>query len=1372
MAAVVASVLFTVFTVDIGDVTINGKSLRTIAEERATKFLERPLHIGSLSAHLTPGRFVLRDVSIEGPTPQDRPFFSAKQITVDVPWWTLFNQRQLYIEIRLSAWRMVVEKGRDGQTFVPRFTSRTPSDKPFPLKIRGLAVYGSDGEFIYDDHATPWSVIGRNLKFDLVRSNNLNTYVGLAEFSKGTVQIQKYEPMEADFRTRFQVDGGVVRLKHIDLITDGAESHIGGFVNFRRWPEQEYRIQSIVDLNRMRELFFAKEDFRLSGVSRFNGVFKLFKDPEGRGSFDMTGLFKSDEAGLGLGHTEWRFPNLDGSLQWTPTSFTVHRADTDFLGGRLTLGYRMAPLGTPAGYNASLTGDYNGVDLHRLTRQFGWTALEPKGRMHGHVAMAWPKGQFGAAMEGTGNTTITAPPGVTLASSTLPASAEPIPAEVPFQKFRPFGEFGIGGVTSYRFSRSSLEFDPSWVATPTTYVRFDGRARGGPADLRFHVTSHDWQNSDRLFAAIMSNFSRPMGGIDVGGRGTFDGTLTKEFRAPRIEGSFAADNMRAWGEVWGKATGDIVVENSYLTVTNGLIEHGSGGRIHASGKYSLGYPRADGGEEINSAIRVESMPLRPLKDAFTLQDWPVDGRVALADVTLRGGYEKPSGTGEMRLEQVTAWDEPFDYVEARRAAGAVAQAGLVFEGDGSLRVNRLEMAKGPGRIRGSAWVSWATNTYSFGVAANAAEGGGLPVEELKTFKMEATPLTGILSFKASGVGSFDSPAWRIDDGRIPDLYIADEAIGAVGIRMSLTNRLLTIEEVVAEHDRLHLGCSGTIAMNEASDARLRCQFTNASLDPYLKFVARELPYTRAIVTGSVDVVGALRDRSRLNVDARIEDAGARLTLFDFPLENDGLLHLAFRQNTFRLERMVFTGADTSLTIGGTANLTTRVADIRASGQANLKVLQAFYPSLDAGGSAELQATLTQSFDRLAWNGSARISEGEMRHRDMPHGLRGINGTITVEAGRISVDGLRAVLGEGPLNFSGGILLDGYQPQQFDIHAIGRSMHLRYPEGLQSTVNANLWLRGPIKTPVLSGDVTVLRASYSLRYKPEVGYFNLLTNAVDTGGGGQLVAVSPDAPSTFPLGLAIKVRSDAIPFVENKNASAFITARVNLDIGGTTDQPIVTGDVEVERGEWIFAGNRYELLSGSITFNDRQKFDPFFELTAETPVRTPGQTYNVTVRITGTLDRLNPSFTSEPWLPEFQIVSLLLGETADVDSAELRQLRSPQELQATALQQAGVAIITSPVSATVGSVFQKATTVDLQIVPFLGNESEQLNPGARFILGKRISRRVYLTYSRTLSGNQNEIILIEFDQTDQLSWVLSRNEDRTFALDFRLRYVFR
>jgi hypothetical protein len=80
---------------------------------------------------------------------------------------------------------------------------------------------------------------------------------------------------------------------------------------------------------------------------------------------------------------------------------------------------------------------------------------------------------------------------------------------------------------------------------------------------------------------------------------------------------------------------------------------------------------------------------------------------------------------------------------------------------------------------------------------------------------------------------------------------------------------------------------------------------------------------------------------------------------------------------------------------------------------------------------------------------------------------------------------------------------------------------------------------------------------------------------------------------------------------------------------------------------------------------------------------------------------------------------------------------------------------------------------VQITPiFAGDQPfQQLNPTARVTLGRRISPRVYLTYSRTIGGLEEEIILLEYDHSDRVSWVLSRNEDRTFALDFRLRYVF-
>ena len=65
-------------------------------------------------------------------------------------------------------------------------------------------------------------------------------------------------------------------------------------------------------------------------------------------------------------------------------------------------------------------------------------------------------------------------------------------------------------------------------------------------------------------------------------------------------------------------TGDIAVENNYLHLTNGRVEYAAGGGrvIIPSGRFALGYPRADGGEEINASIRVENMPMRPLKEAF------------------------------------------------------------------------------------------------------------------------------------------------------------------------------------------------------------------------------------------------------------------------------------------------------------------------------------------------------------------------------------------------------------------------------------------------------------------------------------------------------------------------------------------------------------------------------------------------------------------------------------------------------------------------------------------------------------------------------------------------------------------------------------
>ena len=91
------------------------------------------------------------------------------------------------------------------------------------------AVRLENGEFVYDDHLAPWSVTAPNLNFSIVRDVGRDQFVGNAKFSEGRVKIMNFEPMRADFATRFRLEGSTARLLSLDLRTDGAHSrHVEG----------------------------------------------------------------------------------------------------------------------------------------------------------------------------------------------------------------------------------------------------------------------------------------------------------------------------------------------------------------------------------------------------------------------------------------------------------------------------------------------------------------------------------------------------------------------------------------------------------------------------------------------------------------------------------------------------------------------------------------------------------------------------------------------------------------------------------------------------------------------------------------------------------------------------------------------------------------------------------------------------------------------------------------------------------------------------------------------------------------------------------------------------------------------------------------
>ena len=288
VVAVIAGAFVTIFTVDLGP------NLRGIAERQGSKYLERPLHIGKVSAKLTPGVFYVEDVVIEGLAPTDRPFLKAKRIEVVLPWWTIFNRKLIVESVEMTDWDMVVETWPSSPGFprgrhnFPKFTRDSKSNGPKRFTTTLRSVLASRGSFTYEDHGTPWSTAARDLRVSMTRGPADVLYRGSATFSDSTIAILRYLPFRANMRSRFTIDGSHLHFPRIDLISDGAQSVLQGDIDLAHWPEQTYQIRSKIDFPTQKNIFFHGDKFGASGQGDFQGTFHLFK-----GGRELKGTFTS-----------------------------------------------------------------------------------------------------------------------------------------------------------------------------------------------------------------------------------------------------------------------------------------------------------------------------------------------------------------------------------------------------------------------------------------------------------------------------------------------------------------------------------------------------------------------------------------------------------------------------------------------------------------------------------------------------------------------------------------------------------------------------------------------------------------------------------------------------------------------------------------------------------------------------------------------------------------------------------------------------------------------------------------------------------------------------------------------------------------------
>jgi len=382
-------------------------------------------------------------------------------------------------------------------------------------------------------------------------------------------------------------------------------------------------------------------------------------------------------------------------------------------------------------------------------------------------------------------------------------------------------------------------------------------------------------------------------------------------------------------------------------------------------------------------------------------------------------------------------------------------------------------------------------------------------------------------------------------------------------------------------------------------------------------------------------------------------------------------------------------------------------------------------------------------------GTIQIKNGAATYAGLPSGLSEMNGSLAFTQDRVHIEQLAARTGGGTLDLKGDVT--NYNRQlNFNLTAVGKDVRLRYPPGVSSTANAEVHWVGSRESSTISGDVLVNK----LAVTPGFDFGSYLEKS------RQSAAIMPANSPLYNVKLDVVVQT--APELQMKTAVARLSGDADLRLRGSLARPSVLGRADILEGEATFNGIKFRLERGDITFANPVAIEPQVNLQATTHVRN----YDLDVTVTGTPERLNVNYRSEPPLPKSDIIALLaLGRTSE-ESEQLQQ----QSGQGIFSDEATNLIINQAINSTVSSRMQKLFGVSrIKIDPQgLTTETNPTARGPQVTIEQQFANNLSLTYSTNVSQSSQQIIEGEYYFNRNLSLVGTRDQNGVVSFDVRIR----
>ncbi len=724
----------------------------------------------------------------------------------------------------------------------------------------------------------------------------------------------------------------------------------------------------------------------------------------------------------------------------------------------------------------------------------------------------------------------------------------------------------------------------------------------------------------------------------------------------------------------------------------------------------------------------------------SLKDFGIDGPFA-GDLSGSGTIEYDRGAwgggAQFLVEKGSFAGEPFDQLRAK----------VQLENQ-SLRLLQAEAIRGPARLSAEGQIK--LDAGELNLLTNLH---GFPLKDVSVIREKNLPMQGRLNVSGALQGTLDKPAFLGSfelEGLLYDTWNLGHGTGKLNYKEGKVQGSASIQS-----DFGAFVLQADLAASEKFPGKIKVEFEGLDIQ---KIVPGKAPaYLREISTalkGRVDVEGTFADFDALSISGELD--GAHFKIQDYELHNSGQVKFSLINRNLRLESVKILGEGTSLVLNGTVPVDdSGNLDMDLKGNLNLQFLEGIEKKLHASGGAALDIRANGTRENPQIIGRVTFQDAKLDYPDFPFRFSSMQGDMVLSRNLIRFERVHGAASSGTIQLSGTIEHRNAALQSINMGITLRNFRFPFPKDFRSVADADLvlTLNGTSGVPILTGDVNVIRSDY-------IRGFNLLEQLTSRS----VVQSGPLTTSPFMLGLRLDVdiHSDNGLYIDNELAR--LRGSLRLTLRGTPAYPSLTGRVEAGDGTIFYRGNRFEISHAYADFLDRNRINPVLEIRAEADVKT----YRLILDAIGDLDHLTLNITSDPPMSTVDILSLLTTGKADTGTASGNSIgtgTARRESQMTGLSAASV--LSENLTGVIGKRVQRIFGLEsFRVDPFLAGAEN--DPTARVTISERLAKDLVVTFSRNLTTSQEQIVIIEYDVTKDLSIVATRDEDGKYGLDFRFR----